>query len=302
MKRTLFTLGIAVTLLAGCAAPAQTEPPSEPTVSGEETVLATESALPWVPYEEEQCSYEEYFAQIHSYDVDDGSLYLGRSWGGYSIAYGDGELKVTDVWGKVLHTVPNVDTDINWVACDDSWIYGVRNGTELLRIDYWGANEQVLYSNSAYTIGLGLEVNGEREGWAYLAEESVLFFTACSDEGSMICRLYLPDLTMDILAESDLAAITLDDVLSNHEVLWSERNPAFEELLDGMSEEELAKYPADDLWEWVSADYQIPYTIMHYDNSATDEHYALPYYGNLYSERTSENMAANGHEWWKDFQ
>lgn len=285
-------------LLAGCTATGET-------LSTETTVFVQATldnqmgeTLPWSAEVQEEMSYETYFGTVRPYslDGDDGELCMGLSWGDYSISSGDGVLLVTDVFGTVKHTVPDVDGDVQWVTCDSSWVYGVRNGTELLRIDYWGENEEVLYNDGIHSIGV------EYSGYVYLGDNCTLFFAACSDQGSVICRLYLPEMTLDILAENDRESITLDNVISNHEVTWSETNPEFVELLEGLSEEELAQYPEDDLWGWVSADYQIPYTILHYENSATGENFILSYYGNYYSERTQENINANGDNWWADFR
>lgn len=107
---------------------------------------------------------------------------------------------------------------------------------------------------------------------------------------------------MDVLAESDSSTIALNEVLSNQEVVWSEQNPAFIELMNGLTEEELAQYPSDDLRDRVSADYKIPQTFLHYENEATGESYNLPNYGCYYTERTTGNIATNGSEWWNDFR
>ena len=302
---SLLWICVVVMLLAACGGDLpETVPATEPTVTTEqvETTPQTEPSettcptLPWTPMDGEVLSYEAYFSTVREYDVDVDNLNGNRSWGGYSIRYGEGELLVTNVYGTVLHTVPNVDTNIDWVNCDDSWIYGIRNGDELLRIDYYGQNEEILYHASPYSIGM------ESAGHVYLAEECVLFFAACSEQGSRICRLYIPELRLDILAESDAALIQLAGVLSNHEVLWNEENVAFAEFLSEMTEAELAKYPWDDLHDRVSAEYRIPKSFRHYENTATGESYTLPSYGNYFTERTQENIAINGEKWWDDFR
>ena len=297
MKKPIaFILTAALTLpLLGCSQEGSTNPTAilESAISAQ-----TEPTLPWLQEKSEALSYEEYFSTVRKYSLDggEGNLSLDMSWGDYSISSGGGVLLITDVFGTVMHTVPNVDSDIHWIACDSIWVYGVRNGTELLRINYWGENEAVLYSDGLHSIGQ------EYTGHVYLGDNCTLFFAACSEQGSIICRLYLPDLTMDVLAESDSGTITLGDVLSNHEVTWSERNPEFLKLLNELSEEELAEYPPDDLWDRVSADCKVPHTIIHYENAATGESYTLFNYGNYYSERTQKNIEVNGNNWWNDFR
>lgn len=296
MYQYIVTLMIASVLLAGCTSSEQPTTLPDVPPSTAQTFPSTAPTLPWISGDETSMGYEEYFSEVRPYQVEDGSLYFGRSWGDHSITYGEGELFVTDVQGNVLLCVPNVDTTINWVACDSHWIYGIRNEHELLRVNYQGINEEVLFRDNVHTIGL------EHSGDLFLGEECTLFFAACSDTGSQICRLYLPTLTMDVLAESDSSLLTLTQVLSNHEVVWSEENPAFVELLEGLTDEELAQYPGDDLADWVSGDYKVAQTFLHYENDATGAHRSMSNFGAYYTERTAENIAANGTEWWKDIR
>lgn len=259
-------------------------------------------SVPWEVKEQVTMPYEEYFAQIRPYSLELDNLNFWRSFDGYSVLYGQDCFQVVKGINTPVLTVPNVDTTIDWIVCDTSWIYGIRNGQELVRVSYSGGQAQLLCNVA--------EVLGSNYGIAqdlYLGDGAVLFFSACSESGSTVCRLYLPDLTLDILVQTNTPEALVTEALSNHELVWYEENLAFKQLMRSIEADPPAKYIlpngelVDNLEGWVSADYEVPQGFSHYVNTSTGEAYTLPSYGN-FSSRTQSNIEKNGEAWWNDFR
>ena len=180
--------------------------------------------------------------------------------------------------------------------CDEEWIYGIRGGNELVRMDHKGENLQTLFKDTQRTID-------ER---VFLADGGILFFTANAPGSSVVYRLFVPGLFLDIMAQSGGDYLQISQVLSNHEVSWYQPNPRFNAFFDALLEDLPEKYkpngrPVDDLENWISCDYRIPKGYRHYASSATGLTYTLPNYGNYYDLRTTENHY-RGDDWWNDYQ
>ena len=259
--------------------------------------------VPWEVAEQVTMSYEEYFAQIRPYSLEEGNIISGRSFDGYSVLYGTDCLQVVKGMNTPVLTVPNVDTTIDWKDCDSRWIYGVRNGQELVRISYAGGAALPL-CNVAEVFGGGYGIAPN----VYLADGAALYFTVCSENGSAVCRLYLPEMRLDIMAQTENPELWGAEPVSNHEVTWYEENLEFKKLMRSIEADPPEQYIVgngqlvDDLESWVSRDYEIPRGYNHYVNTATGETYTLPSFGNYYSVRTQAQRDQNGDAWWNDFR
>ncbi len=76
---------------------------------------------------------------------------------------------------------------------DGSCAYCVRDGRELLRVD--------LYSGVVETLFTGQRILTQDRNWGQLYDGNVLFFLAQSGDKGALYRLYLPSLTLDIIAD-----------------------------------------------------------------------------------------------------
>ena len=241
-------------------------------------------------------SYGAYFDLYLPYDGVNNVVDTGLSWDGNSITVGQTELTVTDSQRNPRYTIPNPDPEIFWTVCDEDWIYGIRGGNELVRMDHKGENLQTLFKDTQRTI----------DARVFLAAGGILFFTANAPGSSVVYRLFVPGLFLDIMAQSKGDYLQISRVLSNHEVSWYQPNPRFNAFFDALLEDLPEKYisngsPVDDLENWISCDYRIPQGYRHYASSATGLTYTLPNYGNYYDLRTTENHY-RGDDWWNDYQ
>ena len=123
--------------LAPASTPAAvtTEPPA---------IQSVQPALPWEKPELEPFTYEEYFGPVRHYDpLED--LTDGFAQEGYQLREEDGTLLLTrrDT-GETLGEICSLE-GLDIVLADPSWLYAIRDGQELIRMDYWGDNIQRLF-------------------------------------------------------------------------------------------------------------------------------------------------------------
>ena len=99
-------------------------------------------------------------------------------------------------------------------CCDEYWIYIIEDRTELYRIDYKGQNRQTLYVDETHKIA-PFDIT-----YTHVRDNSVFFFVAASGSGYGIYRLYLPDMTLDLLYTTNSKPF-LYEPYSNFEITWS---------------------------------------------------------------------------------
>lgn len=220
MKKFLaFILIILLLLCPGCTGPGNADLPQEP----ENT-----APLPWEQSDTTPLGYDAYFASVRFYYAN--NITTAPEWtyhytarGAYdetiyqvshfSVWLEDGTLSVLDDDDTVVYAAPcSLDGQVRLVAADDSWVYGVRDDVELFRMDYYGGQYEALFCDGAHTIGDGV----------VLTCDFTLFFSANAEGGSTIYRLYLPDLTLDVLAETAASAATVQTAYTNYAVIWNE--------------------------------------------------------------------------------
>ena len=241
MKKLMILLLLAAMLLTGCvpaapqaeatepptqaptAAPTQpptgppTEPPTEPTEPPKNPVLDWE--LPDYP----QLSYEEYFSEVRCYyyegyrDWNPNHYHYFGGWGNEQdsrvVSMKDGKLFVgddkTDEYVQIgTETYENTKV----VCCDEFWVYLVEDHTELFRIDYNGENRQTLHVDETQKLAPIDEI--------FAWDNSVLFFAAGAGSDYGIYRLYLPDMTLDLLYTTEMKPY-LFNPYSNFEITWT---------------------------------------------------------------------------------
>lgn len=285
-------------------APGESEspPPASELLPPASEPLPTDSGapdtLPWDPPEEEEASsYEEYFAQIKTYDWTERSR--GLSVNGYRLYREDSRLYMMDSHtDQVLWEIAELD-DVVVFSGDDRWVYLVAGGTELIRMDYLGENRETLFTDET---GLISRMNQsvynsipERVDDRSLdvMDGKVLYFWAGAEDrdGAALYRLYIPEKRADVVyqySQEELDAYLLPDTgdeggpfyrvsqpypISNWEVGWYVGNCAFYEIYDAMTVEEFPfELPPDERLEWCVRTNGMTDAFAHYQNALTGEH------------------------------
>lgn len=241
MKKFLaFILIVLLLLCPGCTGPGNADLPQEPentaspeasgTGSSDPSETTSPASLPWEQDNTAPLGYDAYFDIVRCYYASnittapewiyhytargayDETVYLTSH---FSVWLEDGTLSVLDEDSNVVYAAPcSLDGQVRLVAADDSWVYGVRDDVELFRMDYYGGQYETLFCDGAHTIGDGVILTNNGA--------PTLFFSANAEGGSTIYRLFLPDLTLDLLAETAASAATVQTVFTNHAVIWSE--------------------------------------------------------------------------------
>lgn len=273
--------------LCGCT-PAEPDPSTTPPPSTIDTIAPPETTVPpttqpsilsWDIPDYPQMSYEEYFSAVRVYgypptDEDPKTYYYSFAWDNGTdsceLWFQDGKLlagnSITNRYVQVGADIYDKDDDI--VACNEEWIFMVIDGKELIRMDYRGKNRQTLFVDETMKIS--------KQDRAYLRDGCVLFFMAGVEDGYGIYRLYLPDMTLDLLTTSE-ERIWLLDPYSNHELSWFISNPEFETLYQSILDDppppydEMIANETPQLWLTISFDYHIPLEIDYYYNTLTGE-------------------------------
>ncbi len=263
----------------GVEAPPEDVRDDETKDAGTETLRS----LPWPRAESRYTDYEDFFGFVRNYYI--GDYYVSEMESGLSWSYNGTRVKVVqkadclsvvNKESRDLHIIDfPLDESVEWIAADSNWIYGVRGGMELFRMDYWGESETLFYD--------GVHRIETESGRVALAESVALFFAAVSEEGSMICRLFLPEMTLDVMAITDSPEVELEIPISNHAVIWWEPNPQFEELCAALIGDGTA-YSGDDAKDRISLDYGIPIRYKHYASTQTGEHLVTEDHGAYVSE------------------
>ena len=202
MKRFAILLVLAL-LLTGCAvAPAQEDTTPNTTLPAKtepSTAPGTAPAapgdlpptLPWEVPETESLSYEDYFAQVRTFDGPYGAktdftletegnrLYVTQRSTGTGFLIGK-----LDDYGDLVDS----EKSPGWI-CDAEKMYGILEG-KLVCFDYLSRKMTVLYEQDGEVI-LPSDLRYQRECLFFVAGEPTKGFT--------IYRLYLPDGTLDAL-------------------------------------------------------------------------------------------------------
>lgn len=311
----LLLLFLTLSILVGCTLsdtnPTTTPPPSTiVTTAPPETIIppTTEpSVLSWEIPDYPEMSYEEYFSTVRLYGYEE------REWPEdyyyYRSVWRNGENRC-ELWfqqGKLLAGSSldgkyvqvgseTYDDDDLIVACNEEWIFLVLDGTDLIRMDYRGENRETLFVDESGKIS-----EHELSGPAYIRDGCVLFFMAGAGDDYGIYRLYLPDMTLDLLVTSK-ESIWLLDPYSSHELSWFINNPEFSALCKRILENPPEKYQhmlvngkpqGNAFYLEIALDHKTPWEIDYYYNTLTGEKLEQ----GLYGDRSWGLMAK---AWWLD--
>ena len=170
-----------------------------------------------------QLSYDDYFSKTRYYYYPDQGESPAQQfyWGGWHARQDKCEVRMEDgkifagpsLNGEYVQVGTETHENTSIVCCDEFWIYAIKDRKELFRIDYAGKNRQTLYVDETEKI-----MASERN--THVRENSVLFFTAAAGSDYGIYRLYLHDMTLDLLYTTE-SRPTLYDPYSNFEISWS---------------------------------------------------------------------------------
>ena len=307
MKKLMVAVPLCLLLLAGCegepsgevsppvSPPATTAvsdsptPGAEPTQPAEPTAPAEPVSYPGASYRpprEYSEAYEEYFSVLRPYEA---SMVTGLSeLEDRYIQYDAPTVYVVTRDGQ-RQAIAEVE-EFHHLVVDEEWIYATEKDTTLFRMDWQGENREDLLTDPELvgSIRKGLVntvLHGEVEDYdAYLADGQVLFFMCGSDEASTLCRLFIPDGTLDVLLVA-LPSRSLDWPRSNHEVGWFSDNPSFEARYAAIKDDpDISAH--DQLLREDRAAVELIYhtsnTMYHYFNTMTGEYYCTLYDGWYY--------------------
>ena len=293
-------------LLTGCGDEPEV-PTNDPPATGDVAVTDTKLTpeLPWsVPGELSAPAYEEYFAGVVDYGYaalaagGESKYTSGGNLPGYLLTYAEPSLRLESSGGELLWEVASV-SGLRVVLYDESWIYGIENGTCLFRMDYYGENREDLFTDDS---GLLDALNPD----FVLADGKVMFFLAGNEGGGVsLWRLYLPECRADEVysygsGELETYCFTAYETygqlggeeaaepacqmggcfpVSSHEVVWSARNPEFYRLIAQLAEDpETAEryFAGTDLEFWeacarVETEYGVCHSEEFYFNMLTGE-------------------------------
>ena len=202
-----------------------TAPSSEPIAESTEAEADPAPVLNWEIPNYPQLSYDEYFSETRYYYYVADALESAKQlyyWGGWR-----NEKDKCEVWmedgkilagrsdsGKFVQVGTEFYENTKIAFCDEFWIYAIKDRTELFRIDYNGENRQILYVDETQRI-VPFEPTA-----IHVRDNCVLFFVAAAGSEYGIYRLYLPDMTVDLLYTTE-AAPYLYEPYSNFEITWS---------------------------------------------------------------------------------
>lgn len=223
--------------------------------------------VPWEVPEQPSMSYEEYFEQEREYEFFE---HLDSAWfyDQCDFEYRDGALYLVDSQktGEALWKVWDTD-NLEVKAVDPAWIYGIVDGKTLIRMDYKGNHQEILFvddSGLISTMNRGIS-NPISVAYTYgydgtlepkciqnplpLADRSVMYFWAGAEDGdgAALYRLYVHDGHTDVVyqyTQEELEQYRFPDYpelegtgpyyrisapnpVSNVEVRWSVGNPEF---------------------------------------------------------------------------
>lgn len=340
MKKALAWISAALSLsiLIGCTAESSPAEESSAVPSPESGVAtAVKQPLPWEqePFAK-PLEYNSYFSAIKDYhtdsllydweDVDEDTVeHLVGCDIPFGIRYHAPDLILWDIKNALGETTIvwqhplDLGEDFVLTAWDTQYIYGVRDGKDLIRSDYYGDNVQVLFSDPSDTWKNGIYAvedfafpgkhYNELKQQFYLADGCVLFFLSGSSQqqGLSIYRIYLPDGTVDELmcGLPDDAQLKLP--VSNQEIVWSEPNPDYAETFFKVRSDPdnpfMPELDDEDAWQPYEATYKIPAASEHYYHAITKEHRMTQGWNHspfVTRTGTSEEITANGSRWWKD--
>lgn len=240
--------------------------PGDPEGEPSPTPSQLPQTVPWEVPEQPSVSYEAYFEQEREYDFED----LDSAWfyDQCDFEYRDGALYLVDSQktGEALWKVWDTD-NLEVKAVDPAWIYGIVDGKTLIRMEYKGNHQEILFvddSGLISTMNRGIS-NPISVAYTYgydgtlepkciqnplpLADRSVLYFWAGAEDGdgAALYRLYVHDGHTDVVyqyTQEELEQYRFPDYpelegtgpyyrisapnpVSNVEVRWSVGNPEF---------------------------------------------------------------------------
>lgn len=235
-------------LFGGCGfvstAPEVTDDPGKDTVSTvpPETADTTgPQAAPWEPAEWSSLSYEDYFSDTRQFQsVSEGAALVNgmNPWWAvdgarYAIENDGSGVYVYSFDGskaEPVHQIGSADTfsDCVWMASDGKWAYAIQNQRQLLRVDLSSGQAETLLTDMQFHVGWERSISN-----FYLCDHDVLYFAVRNSDSIAICRLYLPDLTLDTLYDQIPTESMQFNILKPTDtstISWQMTNPAFTDI------------------------------------------------------------------------
>lgn len=293
MKKQILCLFLCLLTLCGCAAaPAESQAttiPSPETTAPADIpapantavpealsdpaayALPEESSLPdWVPAAHKCTNYPSYLARVRTpvyswnswQGAKDGNTYhLDYTVDGYCVCSFNASVGLTTHW-----VVPGSNdlTGISFLLCDGVWAYGVRGGTELLRMELLSGETETLFTADQFLCGStsasGAVGNGTN---MLLMDHDWLYFLARVDNSIRLYRMYLPTKTLDLLCrqipgDTLLHALYLIPPEHTGEIQIVYMDPQMQELILETLRDHKSLYKASIYVSIYSADSQKP--------------------------------------------
>lgn len=208
MRKVICLLFIVLLMLSACSQ-SEANPATSSTPATSETAIQTETSAPpetaptgpqlygWSPLPYTSLSYDAYFSTVReTFSECYGPNWPGSDGSTYRIIPED--LSVVDAEGSVHWTVPTLDdrSGCQWMLCDGSWAYGVRNGNELIRIDLLTGKIESIFTCDQMMCGMASDDFVRN---LMITDRDMLYFLAKVQEKIGLYRIYLPEMRLEFL-------------------------------------------------------------------------------------------------------
>lgn len=164
--------------------------------------------------------YEAYSEEVRLYSNEE--MFFSNYIDGYTIDCIDDILALYNRETGTRHVVTQLE-NFEVKVCDNHWIYGIYNQTDLIRVDYNGGEIEVLHTDESGKISDYTE--------RFYITEDMLFFVSGYEECWAIYRLYLPEMQKDMMQSMEDKP-TMYAPVSNYEITWSKQNLEFDKLFE----------------------------------------------------------------------
>jgi len=262
LQSVLMLLVCVALLISGCAGlsgSAETSLPTEEstvptTPPTDEPTKPVEVNSEWLNAPLQHLSYQDFFAQERTLTrIYDGSWEVaetGKRYAVYDDAYGlyiKPSGRDTSRDGR-LHHVPNSEwiresAYVSYRPTDGRYLYCIRNGNEIVRVELLTGEVEVLYSG------------GEIVGLFAVYKEGVMYFAAREKEAVILYRLYIPERKLDVLYDQIPVDIPYGPWFSlmapetNWGAIgWKMMNPEMYRYVDAELKNPNSSYAGEDWW------------------------------------------------------
>ena len=202
----------------------------------------------WLPDAKEPMSYDEFFSEDRALSgrYSNGGWYrpYGEGYAFFQVYARDNSLAVTSQATDAIYPIPGLTAeDANRVISTDGRYYYLKDETQIHRVDMVSGESTQL---AAFDMLHAARMYGD----------DILLYAATVDGVSKLCRLYLPEMKLDVLYEGfDTRAPYnwfnfASSIRTNTSITWETLNPEFLDVLIAEINDPNSKYKniSPELW------------------------------------------------------